>query len=70
MRLLRASIEAAWKSGATRVEVLPLDDVTQPRPALPARYDVAEIGFASFYARAGFRRADPNPSSRFFLDKK
>jgi len=70
MLLLRASIEAALKSGATRVEVLPLDDITQPRPALPDRYDMAEIGFASFYARAGFRREEPNPSSRFFLDKK
>lgn len=70
MRLLRESIRVAWQAGLTRVEVLPLDDITQPRSALPERYDMADIGYASFYARAGFRRIDPNPSSKFSLEKK
>ncbi|HOZ38481.1 MAG TPA: hypothetical protein PLH64_07035 [Anaerolineaceae bacterium] len=65
MFLLRAAIQEAWRAGGTHLVVSPLDDVTQPRPALPKRYDPADIGYASFYARAGFKRLEPVPGSRW-----
>lgn len=65
LALVQSATCHAGKAGASKVEVLPLDDITQPRPALPGRYDLGEIGFASFYARAGFRRLEPLPGSRW-----
>ncbi|HPR35205.1 MAG TPA: hypothetical protein PKY64_05985 [Anaerolineaceae bacterium] len=65
MFLLKASIQGAWRAGARELLVSPLDDITQPRPALPKRYDPADIGYASFYARAGFKRLEPVPGSRW-----
>jgi lincosamide nucleotidyltransferase A/C/D/E len=70
MSLLRAAINETWRAGGTHLSVLPLDDITQPRPALPRRYDAADIGFASFYARAGFKRLEPVPGSRFVIHQK
>lgn len=70
LTLLRGAVSEAWKAGARRVETLPLDDITQPRPALPERYDLGEIGFASFFARAGFKRLEPVPGSRWGVVKK
>ena len=34
---------------------------------IPHRYDLGEIGFASFFARAGFKRLQPLPGSRWGL---
>ena len=65
MYLLKAVVAETWRAGGTNLSVWPLDDITQPRPALPARYDSADIGFASFYARAGFKRLEPIPGSRW-----
>jgi lincosamide nucleotidyltransferase A/C/D/E len=65
MFLLRAAIQEVSRAGGTHLVVSPLDDVTQPRPALPKRYDPADIGYASFYARAGFKRLEPVPGSRW-----
>lgn len=65
LALLRGAIEEAWKTGANRVEALPLDDITQPRSALPERYDLGEIGFAGFFARASFKRLEALPGSRW-----
>ena len=65
MFLLRASVAEARRAGGTNLSVSPLDDITQPRPALPKRYDPADIGYASFYARAGFKRIEPVPGSRW-----
>ena len=70
MALLRAAVREAWRAGAKCVEALPLDDVSQPRPAIPHRYDLGEIGFASFFARASFKRLQPLPGSRWGLEKK
>lgn len=70
MALLRESVREAWRAGAGCVEALPLDDICQPRPAIPPRYDLGEIGFASFFARAGFGRLQPLPGSRWALKKK
>ena len=69
LALLRGAIGEAWKAGANRVEALPLDDITQPRPALPERYDLGEIGFASFFARAGFKRLEALPGSRWGVER-
>lgn len=63
--LLRAAIQEAWRTSAKHLLVSPLDDITQPRPALPKRYDPADIGYASFFARAGFKRLEPIPGSRW-----
>lgn len=67
MHLLRESVKAIKESTTSPVEILvsPLDDINQPRPALPERYDLGDIGFASFYARSGFKRAEPTPSSKW-----
>ena len=65
MFLLRAAIQEVSRAGGTHLVVSPLDDVTQPRPALPKRYDPADIGYASFYARTGFKRLEPVPGSRW-----
>ena len=70
LALLRGAVNEAWRAGASKVEALPLDDITQPRPALPERYDLGEIGFASFFARAGFKRLEPVPGSRWGVVKK
>lgn len=69
MFILRAAVSETWRAGGTHLRVSPLDDITQPRPALPKRYDPADIGFASFYARAGFRRLEPVPGSRWGVHK-
>lgn len=69
MALLRGAVGEAWRAGANQVQALPLDDITQPRAALPQRYDLGEIGFASFFARAGFRRLEPVPGSRWGIAK-
>ena len=69
LALLRGAVREARKSGAWQVEALPLDDITQPRPALPERYDLGEIGFASFFARAGFKRLEPVPGSKWGIGK-
>ena len=63
--LLKAVINEAWRAGGIHLRVSPLDDITQPRPALPGRYDAANIGYASFYARAGFKRLEPVPASHW-----
>jgi lincosamide nucleotidyltransferase A/C/D/E len=63
--LLKAVINEAWRAGGIHLRVSPLDDITQPRPALPGRYDAADIGYASFYARAGFKRLEPVPASHW-----
>jgi hypothetical protein len=68
--LLKAVITETWRADGTHLQVSPLDDITQPRPALPGRYDAADIGFASFYARAGFRRLEPVPGSRWGIEQK
>lgn len=68
--LLRASISEAWRAGGKYLSVAPLDDITQPRPALPKRYDPADIGYASFYARAGFKRLEPIPGSRWGIQRE
>ncbi len=65
MFLLRAALNETWRAGGTHLSVSPLDDITQPRPALPKRYDPADIGYASFYARAGLKRLEPVPGSRW-----
>ena len=65
MFLLRAAVQEVWRAGGIQLSVSPLDDITQPRPALPKRYDPADIGYASFYARAGFKRLEPVPGSRW-----
>lgn len=70
LALLRGAVREAWRAGASRVEALPLDDITQPRPALPERYDLGEIGFASIFARAGFKRLETLPGSRWGVVKK
>lgn len=70
LALLHGAVNEAWRAGASKVEALPLDDITQPRPALPERYDLGEIGFASFFARAGFKRLEPVPGSRWGVVKK
>ena len=70
MFLLRAAVNQTWRAGGTQLRVSPLDDITQPRPALPKRYDPADIGYASFYARAGFRRLEPVPGSRWGISQK
>lgn len=69
LALLRGAVRQAWKAGASRVEALPLDDITQPRPALPKRYDLGEIGFASIFARVGFKRLEPLAGSRWGVVK-
>jgi len=69
MFLLRAAVSETWRAGGRHLSVSPLDDITQPRSALPGRYDSADIGFASFYARAGFRRLEPVPGSRWAATK-
>lgn len=69
MALLRSTILEARRAGAEALEALPLDDSLQPRPALPDRYDAAEIGYASYFMRAGFRRLEPFPGSRWGLVK-
>ena len=69
MVLLRAAISEAWRAGGKYLSVAPLDDITQPRPALPKRYDPADIGYASFYARAGFKRLEPVPGSRWGIQR-
>lgn len=63
--LLKAAIAETWRAGGKHLQVSPLDDITQPRPALPRGYDSADIGFASFYARAGFKRLESVPGSRW-----
>ncbi|MEN6531682.1 MAG: hypothetical protein ABFD17_07920 [Anaerolineaceae bacterium] len=68
--LLKAVINEAWRAGGTHLQVSPLDDITQPRPALPGRYDAADIGYASFYARAGFTRLEPVPASRWGIQRQ
>ena len=65
MHLLKATIAETWRVGGKHLQVSPLDDITQPRPALPKRYDPADIGYASFYARAGLKRLEPVPGSRW-----
>ena len=65
MFLLRAAVHETWQAGGKRLRVSPVDDITQPRPALPKRYDPADIGYASFYARAGFKHLEPVPGSRW-----
>lgn len=65
MFLVKAVIAETQRADSTHLDVSPLDDITQPRPALPERYDAADIGYASFYARAGFRRLEPLPGSRW-----
>lgn len=70
MFLLRAAISEAWRAGGKYLSVAPLDDITQPRPALPKRYDPADIGYASFYARAGFKRLEPVPGSRWGIQRE
>ncbi|NLE94006.1 MAG: hypothetical protein GX599_08415, partial [Chloroflexi bacterium] len=65
MLLLEAAVRETWRAGGRNLSVLPLDDIAQPRPALPERYDAAEIGYASFYARAGFRRLEAVRGSRW-----
>jgi len=69
LALLRKAVREAWRAGANRVEALPLDDITQPRPALPERYDLGEIGFASVFAKAGFRRLEALPGSRWGVER-
>lgn len=76
MFLLRGGLKAVSsarveeKSGGNEAKILvsPVDDINRPRAALPERYDIGDIGYASFYARAGFRRAEPNPASRWVLN--
>ena len=63
MFLLKTTINEVWRTGARKLFVSPLDDITQPRPALPKRYDPADIGYASFYARACFKRLEAVPGS-------
>jgi len=63
--LVKAAIQEAWRAEGKLLQVSPLDDIGQPRPALPERYDAADIGYASFYARAGFKRLEPFPASRW-----
>ncbi len=63
--LVKAAIQETWRAGGKLLQVSPLDDISQPRPALPERYDAADIGYASFYARAGFKRLEPVPASRW-----
>ena len=70
MCLLNAAVAETWRAGAKHLSVSPLDDITQPRPALPKRYDPADIGYASFYARAGFKRLEPVPGSRWGINKQ
>ena len=70
LALVGSATKEAQRAGANKVEVMPLDDITQPRPALPDRYDMGEIGFASFYAKAGFRRLEPLPGSRWIWEEK
>ncbi|NLE83472.1 MAG: hypothetical protein GX603_03045 [Chloroflexi bacterium] len=65
LSLLNRAIEEARRAGATTLLALPLDDINQPREALLQRYDLGEIGFASFFARAGFKRLEPVPGSRW-----
>ena len=67
--LLKTAIQETWRAGGTVLQVSPLDDITRPRPALPERYDAADIGYASFYARAGFKRLEPVPSSRWGIQR-
>lgn len=69
MHILKAAVSETWRAGGTNLRVSPLDDITQPRPALPKRYDPADIGYASFYARAGFRRLEPVPGSRWAIQQ-
>ena len=68
--LLKAVINEAWRAGGTHLQVSPLDDITQPRPALPGRYDAADIGYASFFTRAGFTRLEPVPASRWGIQQE
>lgn len=68
--LLKVAIQEIWRAGGTHLQVSPLDDITQPRPALPERYDAADIGYASFYARAGFKRLEPVPASRWVIQQQ
>lgn len=70
MALLRSMVQEALRVGAGRLEALPIDDILQPRKALPERYDAGEIGYASFFARAGFRRLEAIPGSRWGFVKK
>jgi len=63
--LVKAAIQETWRVGGKLLQVSPLDDISQPRPALPERYDAADIGYASYYARAGFKRLEPVPGSRW-----
>lgn len=70
MFLLKAAVNEAWRAGGTHLQVSPLDDITQPRPALPGRYDAADIGYASFFARAGFKRLEPAPGSRWGIRRE
>ena len=68
--LLKAAINEAWRADGTHLQVMPLDDITQPRPALPTRYDAADIGYASFYARVGLKRLEPLPASRWGIQRQ
>jgi len=68
--LLKAAINEAWRAGGTCLQVSPLDDISQPRPALPACYDAADIGYASFYTRAGFKRLEPVPRSHWGIQQQ
>ena len=61
--LVKSAVSETWRAGGKHLRVSPLDDIIQPRLALPDRYDAADIGYASFYARAGFRRLEPVRSS-------
>lgn len=69
LALLRKTVSEGWRARVSRVEALPLDDITQPRPALPERYDLGEIGFASVFAKAGFKRLDAVPGSRWGIER-
>ncbi len=63
--MLKAAVSETWRAGGVQLLVSPLDDITQPRPALPERYDAASIGYASFYERLGFKRLEPVPGGRW-----
>jgi hypothetical protein len=69
MALLRSVIAHTWQAKAIRIEAQAYDDINQPRSALPERYDYADIGYASYYARAGFRRFEPIPGSKWIISR-
>ena len=68
--LLKATVDKTWRAGGTQLRVSPVDDITQPRPAIPERYDATDIGYASFYARVGFKRLEPVPGSRWGIQRQ